>query len=445
MKTKKLHFLLDAFSIGFHLRYAICARFLIWIVLTSFLFFSNVYAQNYAQMGLPEGAKHRIGKGTISGNIVFSPDGTRFAVGSSIGIWMYDAHTGEELALFTGHTETIWAVAFSPDGKMLASGATRKPRWWREDSEIFLWDADTGEHLATFKRPPEIASEWEAIDQLDITSLAFSPDGKMLASAGSEGTIRLWDIETGQYRTILKEHATISSVVFSPDGKTLASGDWRNNILLWDVDTGKHLTTFKGHMDRVWDLAFSPDGKTLASAGWDNKILLWDVGTGSVRHTLTEHEWLVMSVAFSPDGEILASGSYDKTIRLWDANTGNLRATLLGHEDSVGTVVFSPDGKTLVSGSYDDETIRVWDVDAEVQMNSITGHWWFSTAAFSPNKRTVAIERQHKTIWLWDLVDARNHHKLTGHTRTIHHADVLDRMAAPSQAEVGMGRFGYGT
>ena len=408
------------------------------------LFLSNAYTQDYARMNLPEGAKYRIGKGTISGNIVFSPDGTRLAVGSSIGVWMYDARTGEELALFTGHTEPIWAVAFSPDGKTLASGAVRKPRWWREDSEIFLWDADTGEHLATFKRPPEIASEWEAIDQLDITSLAFSPNGKILANASSEGTIRLWDIDTGRYRTILEGHVTVSSLVFSPDGKTLASGDWGNTILLWDVDSGEQRAVFKGHMDRVWDLAFSPDGKTLASAGWDNTILLWNVDTGSVRHALTEHEWLVMSVAFSPDGKTLASGSYDKTIRLWDANTGNLRATLLGHEDSIDTVVFSPDGKTLVSGSYNDETIRMWDVDAEKQINSITGHWSLSTAAFSPDKRTAAIVRKNKTIWLWDIVEARNL------TRSPDIREVLPHwgshlMVGPSQAEVGMGRFGYGT
>ena len=165
-------------------------------------------------MGLPEGARYRIGKGRLHRGIAYSPDGTRLAVASSIGVWIYDAHTGEELALFTGHSEPVLSVAFSPDGKILASGAGRKWNWWREDSEIRLWDADTGEHLTTLTRPPEIALTLPEIGQLNVWELTFSPDGKTLASASSDGAVRLWDIETGQYRTIA-EGPFVPSIAFS--------------------------------------------------------------------------------------------------------------------------------------------------------------------------------------------------------------------------------------
>lgn len=195
------------------------------LLLIACLFLSNAYAQEYTRMGLPKGAKHRIGKGRIHSSLAYSPDGTRIAAASSIGVWIYDAHTGEELALFTGHTEPVLSVAFSPDGKIVASGASRKWNWWRADSEIRLWDADTGEHLATLTRPPEIAQKGAGIEQLEVWKLVFSPDGKTLASASGDGAVRLWDIETGQYRTIA-EGTFVPSVAFSPDGKTLVGGGW---------------------------------------------------------------------------------------------------------------------------------------------------------------------------------------------------------------------------
>ena len=292
------------------------------------LFLPNVHAQDYTEMGLPEGAKHRIGKGRIHGSLAYSPDGTRIAAASSIGVWIYDAHTGEELALFTGHTEPVLSVAFSPDGKIVASGAGRKWNWWREESEIRLWDADTGEHLTTLTRPPEIALTLPEIGQLEVWELVFSPDGKTLASASGDGAVRLWDIETGQYRTIT-EGPFIPSIAFSPDGKTLVGGGWDYTIQLWDVATGQHRTTLEGHMDRVHSVAFSPDGKTLVSGGWDKTVLLWDIDTLSVREVLTGHTSIVLSVAFSPNGKTVASAGNDQKIRLWEADTGKLRAHAL--------------------------------------------------------------------------------------------------------------------
>ena len=322
MKTKQVSFRVSALSTHVYLRGTIHLRFFsLVILLIALILPSNAYAQEYTQIGLPEGVKQRIGKGRLHGRIAYSPDGTRIAVAGSIGVWIYNAHTGEELALFTGHTEPVLSVAFSPDGKIVASGASRKWNWWRADSEIRLWDADTGEHLATLTRPPEIAQKGAGIEQLDVWELAFSPDGKTLASASSDGAVRLWDIETGQYRTIA-EGTFVPSVAFSPDGKTLVSGGWDYTIQLWNVTTGQHQTTLEGHMDRVHSVAFSPDGKTLVSGGWDKTVLVWDIDTRSVRYVLTGHTSIVSSVAFSPDGRTFASASNDQTIRLWEADTG---------------------------------------------------------------------------------------------------------------------------
>ena len=344
MKTKQLCFPISALSTRLRLYSTLWVLLFSLVSLSiSFLFLSNAHAQDDPQMGLPEGAKYRIGKGTLHGGIAYSLDGTRIAVASSIGVWIYDAHTGEELALFTGHVEPVLSVAFSPDGEILASGAGRKWNWWREDSEIRLWDANTGEHLTTLTRPPEIAQGAE-IGQLEVWELVFSPDGKTLASASSDGSVRLWDIETGQYRSILEGGPFIPSVAFSPDGKTLVGGSWDNTIQLWDVATGKHRATLEGHMDRVSSVAFSPDGKTLVSGGWDKTVLLWNIDTLSARDVLTGHTPIVTSVAFSPDGKTFASAGFDQKIRLWEADTGKLRATLWKHTDSINTVVFSPDG-----------------------------------------------------------------------------------------------------
>ena len=223
MKAKQPRFLVGALSTSARLCSTIQTRFFTLVAFSIIaLFLSNAYAQDYTEMGLSEGAKHRIGKGRVHGSLAYSPDGTRIAAASSIGVWIYNAHTGEELALFTGHTEPVLSVAFSPDGKIVASGTGRKWNWWREESEIRLWDSDTGEHLTTLTRPPEIALEGAEIGQLEVWELVFSPDGKTLASASSDGSMRLWDIETGQYRSLFLKDMRLSRLLrFHPMGKPL--------------------------------------------------------------------------------------------------------------------------------------------------------------------------------------------------------------------------------
>ena len=315
------------------------ALFFILSVIISTLCSPHSVAQDYTRWGLPEGAKVRLGKGIIR-DVQFFPDSTRLAVASSIGIWIYDARTYQEINLLTGHTSSVWSLAFSPDGKTLASGSL-------------------------------------------------------------DGSIRLWDVTTWQHKQILTEDI-VTSVVFSPDGKTLASisGSWEGTISLWDAATGQHRETLTGHTDAVYSIAFSPDGTTLASGGVDETLRLWDITTGRAAKTptsllgvmriltfttgqhrkiLTKDTGIISTVAFSPDGKTLVSacGSYGEgPIQLWDTATKQHKKTLIGADTgyrSIESLAFSPDGKILASGDSDD-TLRLWDATTGQHIQALTGH-----------------------------------------------------------------------
>ena len=186
-------------------------------------------------------------------------------------------------------------------------------------------------------------------------------------------TIRLWDVETGAHKRTLEGHgSTVLGVAFSPDGRALASGSYDKTIRLWDAETGAPLRTLEGHTAAVTSVAFSPDGRTLASGSWDNTdntVRLWDAETGAPLRTLEGHTNFVWSVAFSPDGRTLASGSWDRTVRLWDVETGAHKRTLEGHTNGVNSVAFSPDGVTLASGSSDG-TALLWELTPSANANA---------------------------------------------------------------------------
>ncbi len=360
------------------------------------------FAQDYTKWSLPEGATARLGKGRVF-EIEYSPTGTVLAVAGSIGIWLYDVQTGKELDLLTGHTDNLYSISYSPDGKTLASGSL--------DGTILLWDTNTGRHLYTLKGHTEF-----------VESVAFSPDGLTLASGGSweDETIRLWDVRTSTHRRTFTGHTGgVQSVSYSPDGKMLASGSGDGTIRLWNANTGAHLLTLTRHTDEVHSISFSPDGRTLASGSRDDTIRLWDANTGSLLHTLTEHTSSVFSVSYSPDGQTLASGSLDGTVRLWNTNTGTQLDTLWVDPEWVESISFSPDGRTLAS-SGGGETIRLWDANTGTHLLTFTGHTdRVKSVSFSPDGKTLAGGYHDGRVLLWDVSPGSLLRTLEGHTGTV--------------------------
>lgn len=236
-------------------------------------------------------------------SIAFSPDGRMLVSGMADGsAKLWDVASGRELATLYGHTAPIPSVTFSPNGQILASGGA-----WNDNTIIFH-DISSGGILQYFSGD----------HQLSVWCVALSRDGRLLASGGGEGNINLWDVTSGRKLHNLQGVDWVLSVTFSPDGKVLASGsEGRGTIRLWDVESGYKLATLRGHTHRVSSIAFSPDGRTLASGSYDNTIKLWDVASGRELRTLSGHTGSVNMVTFSPDGRTLASGSDDGTVRLW--------------------------------------------------------------------------------------------------------------------------------
>jgi len=280
-------------------------------------------------------------------SVAFSPDGKTLASthnDSTIQLW--DLKTGRLIRSFVGHTGHVPAIVFSPDGKTLAGGSP--------DQTVKLWEVSSGRFIRAFKGHSD-----------SIYSVAFSPDGKTLASGSHDRTVKLWEVSSGRLvRSFEGHNSFVHSIAFSPDGKTIASGSYDNTLKLWDVGSGRNIRSFEGHTDWVQSVAFSPDGKMLASGSTDKTVKLWEVSSGSLINSFGNHDSsLYGSVAFSPDEKTLALASYSSTIELWDASAGQRIRSLKDHDESVNSVAFSPDGKTIASGSHDG-TIKIWGTGA---------------------------------------------------------------------------------
>ncbi|MFN6501753.1 MAG: AAA-like domain-containing protein [Nostoc sp. DedQUE01] len=299
-----------------------------------------------------------------------------------------------------GHSDWVRSVVFSPDGKTLASAS--------RDNTIKLWNLDTGKEITTLRGHSD-----------GVLSVVFSPDGKTLASTSDDNTIKLWNLDTGKEITTLRGHSKfVFSVVFSPDGKTLASASADNTIKLWNQETGKEITALNGHK-KVRSVVFSPDGKTLASAGVDKTIKLWNRETAKEIITLKGHSTWVRSVVFSPDGKTLASASVDSTIKLWNRETGKEITTLKGHRYSVNSVVFSPDGKTLASAGVD-QTIKLWNRETSKAITTLKGHSGdIFSVVFSPDGKTLASASADNTIKLWNRETGKAITTLKGHSNLV--------------------------
>jgi len=339
------------------------------------------------------------GPGSAVYAVAYSRDGELVASGCADGIILiYRVEDGRLLRALEGHTSGIMSVAFSPDGQTLASGGN--------DETVRLWDLNTGAPLRLLKGHTD-----------GVSSVAFSPDRQTLASGGYDRTVRLWDLNSGSALRLLVGHTNgVLSVALSSDGQTLASGGYDSVVRLWDLNSGSILRILEGHTFGVNSVAISPDGQTLASGGDDKSVGLWDLNSASILRILEGHTNRVNSVAFSPDGQTLASGGFDKTVRLWDRSTGSTLRILEGHTFGVNSVVFSPNEQTLASGG-DDSTVRLWDLNAGSALSVLNGHAnGIRSVAFSPDGQTLASGGYDKTVRLWDLNAGTALRILEGHT-----------------------------
>ncbi|MBD1890761.1 AAA family ATPase [Coleofasciculus sp. FACHB-SPT9] len=300
-----------------------------------------------------------------------------------------------------GHSAAVISISYSPDGKTLASAS--------EDNTIKLWNLATSEFIATLQG-----------HSAAVISISYSPDGKTLASASEDKTIKLWNWETGKAIATLQGHsAAVFSISYSPDGKTLASASYDNTIKLWNRETGKAIATLQGHSAAVRSVSYSPDGKILASASYDNTIKLWNRETGKAIATLQGHRDSVWSVSYSPDGKTLASASYDNTIKLWNLATSEFIATLQGHSAAVFSVSYSPDGKILASASRDN-TIKLWNRETGKAIATLQGHRdSVISISHSPDGKTLASASYDNTIKLWNRETGKAIATLQGHRDSV--------------------------
>ncbi|MGH7138165.1 MAG: WD40 repeat domain-containing serine/threonine protein kinase [Pirellulales bacterium] len=333
--------------------------------------------------------------------VAFSPDGKLLASGShdrTARLW--DAVSGRLVKILKGHQDRVFAVAFSPDGKRLATAGA--------DSTVKIWDTTSGAEMLTLKGH----ARW-------VVSVAFSPDSTFLASAAHDGSLKLWDVASGRELRTIKAHDDLaSSVAISPEGTRLASASKDKTVRIWEAATGDELLTLRGHTDEVIGVAFSPDGKRLASASLDRTVKVWDATGGECLGTLVGHADRAVCVAFSPDGNWLASGGFDQTIGLWNAATFELAGVFKGHGGSVAGVAFSPDGRRLASASLDGN-VKLWNVaagQAVVQaIQDAAPASWGLGVAFSPDGTRLASVGHDRLVKIWDAASGQKLLTLEGH------------------------------
>ena len=353
----------------------------------------------------------------------YAPDGKTIAVGSTnemivmIGrrearlpstagntVQLWDITTGEKKTTLKLQTQRAASIVYSPDGNTIATAR-------KSDNTVYLWDAATGKSNGTLER-------YAGKD--NIRSFVYSPDGNTIATAGgrNDDTLQLYDTQTGKHKATLTGHTqAVNSVAYSPDGKTIASGSMDGTVQLWDAAIGKQKARLK-HTSGILSLipwyyvpvnsvAYSPDGNTVAVASWDRKLRLWDTRTTKLKFTLTGHTGLIDSIVYSPDGKTIATaaGWKDNTVRLWDAVTGETKAVLTGYTH-INAVAYSPDGNTIATGGdYRSNSLQFWDAKTQKLKTTHTEHTndLSSSIMYAPDGKTIAtVNLSDNTVQLWN-------------------------------------------
>jgi Tol biopolymer transport system component len=287
------------------------------------------------------------------------------------------------LYTYHGHTSIVTGLAWSPDGKRIASAS--------QDETVQVWDAATGDNVLTYRGHTSI-----------VTAVAWSPDGGHIASASQDGAVQLWNATTGAYMFTYRGHmGTVTALAWSPDGTRIASSSWDKTVQVWDATTGKRLLTYQGHTSIVAAVAWSPDGGHIASASADHTVQVWDAATGTHVYTYHGHAGPVNALAWSPDSKRIASGSDDHKVMIWDASTGGHVFIYTGHSDAVKVLAWSPDSRYLASTSLDG-TVQLWNAAGGTLVFAYQGHTSIVTAlVWSPDSTRIASGSTDVTVQVW--------------------------------------------
>jgi len=341
--------------------------------------------------------------------IAFSPDGKLIATGF-VTITIWDAATGTEIRTLKGHEAAVMSLEFSPDGERIISGSM--------DGLVKVWDVNTGEEIMTLEGH-EAGKGVAAID--------LSTDGRRIVSIDYDGIIKVWIANSGEelptIKTTLGKGEYGRTVALSPDGKRIIAGRKSKRVYEWDAATGEKLRTFRMQDQSVIIVEYSPDGKQIAMGCGEGMIKIVDTETEK-ETILTEGEgWdrsLVVSLAFSPDGRRLISGGYDRMVRVWDTNTGKELTTLAGHPAPISQVVFSPDGQLIASVAYGGQS-RVWDPSEDRERKVLKGGHTdlVRDLVFSPDGKRLISASMDKTIRMWDVSKGEVIHTFSGHEDSI--------------------------